>query len=582
MKLEQIPHYSLKKLFYEHRYRYALGFVLLAAYQVAQYLFDMRLLRAIDIATQEHDSIVARLGLELMAIAAVALVVRIFSRTVVFHAGRMTEYDLREVLLAQIHRLGAAALTRFSSGEILSRMTNDVTQVRLLLGFGSLNAMNTLMGLASALAVMFRISLKLTLATMLVLPLLIIVTRFISQAMFRYTQLNQERLGKLSQQVQTDLSVFRVIRAYGLEHNRATHFEDTNRDYLDASLKLARSRGAIGPVMQTLGALSVVVVLWYGGTLLAQHSVSTGGLLAFFRASLRLTWPLTSLGFVIAILQRGRASFQRILHILELTPEVQDGASSAVPSTYDLRADNLSFSYGERKVLDQVSFNLKPGRSLAVVGRTGSGKSTLASLLLRLLPTPKASVYLDNNDVCDLPLETVRHAIAYAPQTPFLFSSSVSDNLRLVLRNPEESIERIEQVLDQAHVLSEIKDLPQGIDTVVGERGVQLSGGQKQRLALARALLYDSPVMVLDDPLSAVDSETERYILDVIRNLKGQRSLLLITHRIAAAAQCDEVIVLDRGQVVERGTPQSLSSASGIYRAMLEEQRREEALAALA
>jgi ATP-binding cassette subfamily B protein len=471
-----------------------------------------------------------------------------------------------------------------SSGEIMSRVTTDHTQVRLLLGFGVLNVINTLFALVSALAVMLSISAKLTLASLAVLPILILVTRTFSRQMYPRTRENQDALGSMSERVQSSIAGVRVVRSFNLERAELERFEQSNQTYLEKSLSLARLRGSMGPIMQAITASGVLIVFWYGGHLMLVKELDAGGFLTFYRALSRLTWPLIALGFLIGLVQRGRASYSRLAEVYEADPDVIDGPLAA-PEKVEGRIEvkGLSFAYGNEPVLRDVSFELPAGKSLAIVGRTGSGKSTVAVLLPRLQPTPRGSVFLDGRDVCDLPLELVRSTIGYAQQTAFLFSTTVGRNIGYVLDEPDSgpALKTIREAASEARILDEVLGLPDGFDTVVGERGVQLSGGQKQRVALARAFVSQPKILVLDDPLSAVDARTEKLILEAIDRQRAKRGLILITHRVAAAARCDSVIVLDKGRVVERGTHEELLKNGGLYAAFAEEQRIESELARL-
>jgi len=440
---------------------------------------------------------------------------------------------------------------------------------------------NTTFALASALSVTLAISVKLTVAALGPLPLLLVVTRQFGREMFVRTRKNQDAIGRLSARVQASMAGVRVVRAFGLEPHELRLFDQINSDYLDKSLGLARLRGALGPIMQGIASIGVLVVFWYGGYLIAENELTPGGFLAFFRAVGRLTWPLMALGFLVSLVQRGRAAYTRLAEIYETLPDVVDG-EGPLPARSEGRLEvrNLSFRYGERAVLSGVSFALAPGSSIAVVGRTGSGKSTLALLLARLLPTPRGTVYVDGEDVCDLPLDYVRRQIGYAEQSPFLFSTTAGRNIAFALDDPDdpESLETARRAADRAGVLSELLELPDGLDTIVGERGVQLSGGQKQRVALARAFVAAPRILLLDDPLSAVDARTEQRILNGIQAERNRRSLILITHRVAAASRCDRVLVLDAGRVVEQGTHDELVTRSELYAAFAEEQRIESEL----
>ena len=570
--------------FYRHAPRYGGGLVLLAAYQLFQWWFDTRMRSAINFATQGQSEQAIALG-ELLVVAALgAFVVRVLSRVVIFNAGRIAEYELRKEILERLLKLGPSFYRRMSTGEIMSRVTNDLVQVRLLLGFGILNIINTGFALVSALAVTLPISVKLTLAALAPLPFVLVITRGFSHHFYTRTRDNQDALGKMSARVLSSVAGVRVIRSFALEPQEVEAFEKTNQVYLDKSLSLARLRGFLGPILTATISIGVLVVFWYGGLMMLRGELDAGGFLAFYRALGRLTWPLISLGFVIGLLQRGRAAFSRLTDIFSAEPDIVDG-NAVLPTSAagQIEVKHLSFSYNDRKVLDDMSFELPAGKSLAIIGRTGSNKSSLAVLLARLQPTPPGSVFLDGVDVCDLPLTTVRESVGYAQQNAFLFSTTVARNIGFSLDEPDEheSTLKIEDAAREACIEQEVLDLPDGFDTVVGERGVQLSGGQKQRVALAAAFASEPKVLVLDDPLSAVDARTERAILDAIDRQRKKRGLILITHRVSAAAHCDQIIVLEKGRVVERGTHQELSKNGGIYAIFAEEQRIENELAKL-
>jgi ATP-binding cassette subfamily B protein len=561
---------------------YLVGGVMLVALQLFMAWRDFLVKDAVDAIAAGAGSIAARAAVVILVVSVGAMAVRIASRVTIFTAGRNVEYELRRRLLAHLHRLGPSFFGTMPTGEIMSRATNDLQQVRLLLGFGILNVISSLMALVSALWVMLAISGRLTLAAVSTFPLLALVTRSFSTKMFTRTRENQAALGVMSDRVLASLAGVRVVRSFAMEEAESEAFERENQRYLGASLALARVRGAMGPIMGMVSAAGVLIVFWYGGSLLIEGAITTGDFVAFWLALLRLTWPLTALGFVAAIVQRGRAGYQRLLAVLEAEPEVKDGPTAA-PARIDgaLRVEGLSFAYGARQVLEDVSFEVPAGGSLAIVGRTGSGKTTLASLLSRLLPTPHGAVFLDGHDVCDLPVATVRAAIGYAQQDAFLFSTTVSENIGFALEDPDDQAEVIREAAREAQVLDDVERLPDGFETVVGERGVQLSGGQKQRVALARALVREPPVLVLDDPLSAVDAKTEAAILETLERQAAERTLILITHRVAAARRCDHIVVLEQGHVVERGTHDELASASGLYALFAEEQQMEHEMAAL-
>lgn len=562
---------------------------MLALFQLAMNRIDWQAKAAIDSIFGEEPGRAWVAAVWMLALAVGAFATRVASRWFLFNAGRDVEYELHASILDKLHQLGTNFYRRMSAGEIMSRATSDLQQVRLLYGFGVLNIVNVVFALASALQVMASVSVRLTLACLVTMPVLALVSRSLSRGLYTRMRKNQEALGRLTGIVQSNLAGVRVIRSFGIEDRQRERFDEANRAYLEANLSLARLRGSLGPLMGAISALGILIFFWYGGALLLRGpedgGLTPGAFFAFWLALGRMTWPILALGFSLSVLQRGRAGFARVKEILDAEPEVVGGKRPAPPAIEGaLSVRGLGFAYGAHKVLDDVSFDLPAGGSLAIVGRTGAGKSTLARLLARLLATPQGTVFIDDLDICDLPLGTVRSAIGYAQQDAFLFSTTVSRNIGLALADPEapDAHRIVRRGAEEAQVLEEVLSLPEQFDTVVGERGVQLSGGQKQRIALARALVWTPKILILDDPLSAVDARTEAAILDAIERQARRSTLVLITHRVAAAARCDSILVLDEGRVVERGTHEELLRAGGIYAAFAEEQQRQTELEALA
>ena len=558
--------------------------LLLAAYNYCQYYIDLLLADAMAGLLAGELGRTRTIGLGMAFFAALSFGARVFSRLTIFNAGRFAEYELRAALLNHLHRLGPSFYRRMSTGDIMSRVTNDLQQVRGLLGFGVLNLFNTGFGLVSALAVMLRFSGKLTLASLASLPLLLLVMRLYSKSLYARQRENQDALGALGAQVQSSISGVRVVRAFSLEEAELATFDRSNDVYLDKGLILAKLRGSMWPVMQAITMLGVLVVFWYGGRLILAGEFKAEQFLSFYRALFRLTWPLAALGFLVGVLQRGLAGYERLKEIFDAKPDVVDGASAPERVVGQLDVKHLTFGYQpDRPVLRDLTLSVAPGERIAIVGRTGAGKSTLGALLARLHSTPRGSIFLDGVDICDLPLAQLRSAVLYNQQTPFLFSTTVGRNIAYVLEHPEseEGETRIEHAAREAQIRDEIAALPEGLDTVVGERGVQLSGGQKQRVALARALLSRPRVLILDDPLSAVDAKTETALIDALQRHCADSTLLLITHRVSAAARCDRILVMDGGRIVEEGHHDALARAGGLYSRFVEEQRRERELSKL-
>jgi ATP-binding cassette, subfamily B, multidrug efflux pump len=563
-----------------HLPQYVLGGLTLAAFQLAMNRIDWQSKTAIDLVFGARPFDAWRPAGAMLVLAVVAFIARVASRWYMFNAGRDAEYQLRFELLGKLHQLGAAFYRTMPAGEIMSRSTSDLQQVRMLFGFGVLNLVNVCFAFASALQIMLSVSPKLTVACLANLPVVTLFTRWVSRRLYVRMRENQASLGRVSDVLQANLAGVRIVRSFALEERERERFEKANHDYLDASLALARLRGSLAPTIGAVAAAGYLVFFWYGSALLLRGpghgGLSQGAFFAFWSAFARMTWPMIAVGFSMSIVQRGRAGFVRLRDVFDAKPEVVDGRRKAPRHVGgSLSVEHLGFAHGAREVLIDVSFKVAPGESLAIVGRTGSGKTTLAMLLARLLPTPAGSVRIDGIDVCELPLASVRSAIGYAQQDAFLFSTTVARNIGFSLDDPEsqESLAKIRGSAGEAQMLDEALSLPEGFDTVVGERGVQLSGGQKQRIALARALLWEPKILILDDPLSAVDAKTEAAILQAIERQAARRTVLLITHRIAAASRCDRIVVLDAGRIVEQGRHDDLLSAAGLYAAFAEEQK---------
>jgi len=498
------------------------------------------------------------------------------------------EFTLRERMLEALHRLGPAFYRTMPAGEIMSRATNDLAQVRLLVGFGALNLVNTLLAYAVNIPLMLWRSPSLAVLALLPFPFFVLLTQVFSKSFFTRSRAAQESLGVMSDRVQRSLAGMRVVRAYGLEAFEARAFEADSRRSLDANLALARLRGLMFPILGLGAAVSSLVVVWYGSGLVIAHpdKLTVGDILAFQVHLMLVAWPTIALGYMLSIIQRGRVSTERVIEVIDATPDIADRADLAPlaePVRGALSITGLTYAFEGRTVLDDVRFEVPAGSRLAIVGRTGSGKSVLAKLLARMLPTPAGAVSLDGRDITDIPLRALRRALGIAQQEPFLFSTTIARNIAFAEPDPDapEALERARHAAAEAQMLAEAEAMPDGLDTIVGERGVQLSGGQKQRVALARALLAKPAVLLLDDPLSAVDARTEAAILDAIERAAEGRTLVLITHRVAAASRCDRVVVLDGGKVVEEGTHAELVTRGGLYARLAERQALEAELEAL-
>lgn len=568
---------------YVHPYRVALlqGVLLLLVTNAFDKAIPWLLQHAVDALTAHEFGRVQQLALGVVGCAAMMALVRVLSRVRIFNVGRQIEFELRNDLMQHLHRLGPSFYQRMPTGEIMSRAINDLGQVRLLVGFGLLNVINTVFAYTAGIGLMVAISPRLTLYALAPYPFLVLAARAFGKATFTRSRASQEALGRLAERVQETLAGIRLVRAYAIEDVQRRQFESANQDALKRNMAMVVLRGLMWPVLMGVSSIATLVVVWKGASMVMSGELTAGQFAAFNAYVGQLMWPTMALGYLFAVVQRGRAAHGRVQEMLEIQPDVHEPAGAREPKRVgDVLVEGLRYAYDGVPVLDDVSFHVAAERSIAVVGKTGSGKSTLAALLPRLLATPPGSVYLDGDDVTELELRPLRRTIGYAQQEPFLFSTTVALNIGFALDDASspEAMARIREAARQASILEDIEAMPEGFDTIVGERGVQLSGGQKQRIALARALVNDPSVLVLDDPLSAVDAETEATILQALDRAAAGRTLILVTHRVAAAAHARDVVVLDGGRVVEHGTHEELLQAGGLYAAMCERQQLEKEL----
>lgn len=497
---------------------------------------------------------------------------RVVSRSLIFNAGRNVEYDLRNDLFAHFEKLPLSYYRSQSTGDLMSRAVNDINAVRMLLGPGFLNLVNTPLYLVYAVVFMFAMDPRLTLAVAASLTLLMWVFRQFRGRIQRASLRVQRQMSRMSAHVQENLSGMHVVKAYVQAEPQTARFTDLNEDYRQRSMDLARYRGMINPIMVALHGFTVLVVLWYGGWLSLRQQTGVADLVAFILYLNVLAWPMAAFGWMISLVERGRAAMERLEEIFEVEPAIADPARPAPMTDRDrgIEFENVSFAYGGagsgEPVLRDLSFRVRPGRKVAVVGRTGSGKSTLTHLIPRLHDVTSGVVRVGGVDVRSLSLEELRGAIGYAPQDPFLFSTSIRENLKFGDAGATE--QEIRRVLDAADLEKEVEVFPAGLDTRVGERGIALSGGQKQRATLARAILADPECLILDDCLSSVDSQTEQRILHGFESVLRNKTCILVSHRMAAVKEVDEILVLDQGRIVERGNHESLLRARGIYAQM--------------
>src|SRR5438876_8744395 len=567
-----------------YRLRYAGGIACLLGSRVLAMTLPWLLGMTVD-AIRSRGPVVTRYVLLIAAIAVVQAVVRTFSRFVIFNIGRDIEYDLRNDLFRHLEAQPLAFYQQRQTGDLMSRLVNDVTAVRLLLGLGILNFIDAPLAYALGLSGMLLKDVRLTVASLAVYPAAFLVVKRTSRLLMERTFRVQEGLGELSSRVQETLSGIHVVKAYACEAHEVQSFARANARFQELNLRLARVRGFIGPVMNIVGGAGVLVVLWYGGREAIAGRLLIGDLVAFIGYLGQLAWPTMALGWMLSIVQRGRAAMQRLNELFAVAPAVTSPAGATAPA--DVRGElvlrGVSFRYPGRPdappVLDDVDLTIPAGSTVALVGRTGAGKSTLVQLLPRLFDVDAGVILLDGRDVRTLPLGWLRCQVGLVPQDPFLFSRSVRDNVAFALEADGDG--RVDQAVRMASLGRDVAEFPHGLDTIVGERGVTLSGGQKQRVALARVLAAAPRVLVLDDALSSVDAETERTILDQLRGFFRERTTILVAHRLTTVKEADLICVLDGGRVVELGDHESLLARGGVYADLFRQQSLEVELEAI-
>ena len=527
----------------------------------------------------------ARYALILLGIAAAGGVFKYLMRHFVIGISRHLEFELRNDLFAHLERLPLEYYQRTRTGEIMSRATNDLSAVRMMLGPGIMYMVNTMTVAAVSIACMVAISPRLTFYSLLPLPLVSLTVWFFGDRIHRRFERVQAQFADLSARVQENLSGVRVIRAFTREAGEVEAFGDMNREYVDRNQRLIQVWGVFHPLLGFLSGLAALLALYLGGREVVRGHISLGSFVAFTVYLAMLNWPVVALGWVINLFQRGMASFRRLIEILDVAPTIQSPPHAHRPADGEARGGaiefrGLTFTYpgASTPALRDLSLRVEPGQTVALVGRTGAGKSTLLALIPRLFDPPPGAVFLDGVDVREWDLGALRARLAIVPQETFLFSATVAENIGYGVDDAPR--EAIEQVAHTARLDGDVRRFPSGYDTVVGERGITLSGGQRQRTAIARALLRDSPVLLLDDCLSSVDTQTEEAILHGLRAEMLRRTALIVSHRISAVRDADLIVVLEQGAAVERGTHESLLALDGRYAELCRQQELEEELEA--
>lgn len=568
-----------------HRKTVLFGAIALVVVNVLSVTIPMEVRRIIDELQEgfSYETILSQAGW-IVLLASTMGGVRLLSRQLVFGVGRQVEVELRQRLFDHMLRQEPSWVQTTGSGDVISRATSDVENIRRLLGFAVLSLTNTLLAYCLTLPAMLAIDPWLTLAAIGLYPVMLTVVRLFGGRMMKQQRRQQEDLSGLSDLIQEDLSGIGAIKIYGQEASEQEAFAQRNRSYRNSAIRLARTRSTLFPLLEGISSISLLLLLALGSGKLGEGSLTIGGLVALILYVERLVFPTALLGFTLNTFQTGQVSLERVEELLRRQPLIRDpdqAIETPQRSKGRLEARDLHIRYdgAERDTLNGVSFSIEPGELVAVVGSVGCGKTTLARAFGRMVPVPDGQLFLDGVDVNQLPLNGLRRDVAMVPQEGFLFTSTLADNLRY--GEPEADQHQVETAAERARLLDDVKGFPKGFATVVGERGITLSGGQRQRTALGRALLVSAPVLVLDDALASVDNNTAAGILDSIRTTDG-RTIVMISHQLSAAAACDRILVMDQGRIVQQGHHRDLISTPGVYKRLWERQQAAQQLESMA
>lgn len=522
-------------------------------------------INVVDNATIMHQLVV--FGGIILGLAALSGIFLFLTRQSIIVMSRLIEYDLKNEIYEHYQKLDISFYRRNNTGDLMNRISEDVSRVRMYIGPAVMYILNTSFRFALVITAMLSVDVTLTLYVLIPLPLLAVAIYFVSNTINKRGTKIQEQLSDITTLSQEAFSGIRVLKAYGRENHSISEFEKQSTEYRKRTMGLVKVESLFQPVIIFLIGLSNLFILYIGGELAIEHKISYGNIVEFILYVNALTWPIASLGWVTSLIQRAAASQTRINEFLQTQPEIVNQTNSPTKLEGAIEFKNVSFTYPDSgiKALNNISFNIKKGDSLAIIGRTGSGKSTIANLLCRLYDVNSGEILLDEKNIKILNLYDYRTQVGYVPQEVFLFSDTISHNIGFGVDKDKQNISAIEKAAKDAAIYSNIIEFPEKFETIVGERGITLSGGQKQRISIARAILKQPQLLIFDDCLSAVDTETEEEILNNLKEVMKNKTSIIISHRVSSVKNADNIIVLDHGQIVEQGNHQQLMEKQKVY-----------------
>ncbi|MCD6417677.1 ABC transporter ATP-binding protein [bacterium] len=550
-------------------WRFLFGVATLILVDLFQLFIPLVVRRAFDALSLGNatSSMLLKLSAIILLLALGVIIARFFWRYLIIGISRKMEMRLRKAFYSHLLTLSPGWFSGHKVGDLMALATNDLDAVRMMAGIGTVAFVDTLFLMITALGMMIYINPRLTMYVIIPLPVLSIIVGFVGRIMFRRFKLVQESFAKMTDFVREVISGIRVVKSYVREETETRRFKEISRDYVHKNLRMVIIQGMFEPLIGLVIGLSFALVLFLGGKRVILATMSMGDFVAFNSYLGLLIWPMIAIGWVINLYQRGKASLTRIMEVFEQKPQITDlpDAKSVEKFWGEIEFRNLTFRYKPElePVLRNISFHIDAGQFVGITGRTGSGKTTLISLLPRLFDPPDNTIFIDGNDIRRIKLSSLRSAIALVPQDSFLFSTTLMENIKF--GNPEAGDDEAIAASRIAQFHKDVKNFPDGYNTLIGERGVTLSGGQKQRLAIARAILLDPPILILDDALSAVDTETEEEILEALKKIRAGKTTLVVSHRISALQEADIVVVLRKGEIAEIGAPQNLLTKAGYY-----------------